>query len=88
MSQVLRFIETETQKSTMSTRTQNKHWNNLLISTESRNREFGRLSGAVRWVLETITKVLKTIEQMHKLLRKWMSEKFDIKTIALKNEGE
>ena len=27
-------------------------------------------------------------EQMHKLLRKWMSEKFDIKTIALKNEGE
>jgi translation initiation factor 2 alpha subunit (eIF-2alpha) len=27
-------------------------------------------------------------EQMHKLLRKWMHEKFDIKTIALKDERE
>lgn len=27
-------------------------------------------------------------EQVHELLRKWMSEKFDIKTITLKNERE
>tara|TARA_R100001594_G_scaffold19347_2_gene37751 strand:- start:5362 stop:5595 length:234 start_codon:yes stop_codon:yes gene_type:complete len=27
-------------------------------------------------------------EQVHEVLRKWMSEKFDIKTITLKNERE
>jgi len=27
-------------------------------------------------------------DQIHSLLRKWMSEKYNIKTIALKNEGK